>query len=208
MYSRSWIRAGLLAVLGLGVVGLPLASAFERTEERLRCEHFDPLRTPFFGDLHVHTRYSLDASTQGTRTTPEQAYAFAKGVPLGLGPWSTQGEAGRRAQLRRPLDFAAVTDHAELFGETQICNTEGMEGYDSLVCQVYRRWPRLAFFIMNGRVGGTADPIRHRFCGDNGGEICRAAAAGPPGPGGPRPVDPPLLCSTSLCSFQNFCQRC
>ncbi|MFP8874132.1 MAG: DUF3604 domain-containing protein, partial [Myxococcota bacterium] len=84
-----------------------------------------------------------------------------------------------RAQLRRPLDFAAVTDHAELFGETYICTTPGSEGHDSFVCTIYRRWPRLAFFLMNGRVGGTSDPVRHRFCGEAGGEICRAAAAGP-----------------------------
>src|SRR4029434_4188631 len=40
---------------------------FERTEIRETCANYTPLRNPYFGDLHVHTALSLDASTQGTR---------------------------------------------------------------------------------------------------------------------------------------------
>jgi hypothetical protein len=151
---------------------------FERSEERADCADYDPLRRAFFGDLHIHTRYSLDASTQGTRTSPREAYRFARGERIGLQPWSEDGEPGRSARLRRPLDFAGVTDHGELFGETHICNTPGAEGHDSIVCRVYRRWPRIAFFVMNGRIGMKPGSDRHRFCGE-GGEICRAAASGP-----------------------------
>lgn len=49
------------------------------TEEREACAAHDPQRRPFFGDTHVHTAFSQDASTQGTRNTPRDAYRFARG---------------------------------------------------------------------------------------------------------------------------------
>ena len=149
------------------------ALGFDRTEERERCRLHDPLRRAWFGDLHVHTRHSLDANTQGTRTTPSQAYAFARGEEIGLHPFTPRGEPLRRAKLARPLDFAAVTDHAELFGELSICNTPDHPAFGSLVCGVYRNWPRIAFFVMNGR-----GKPRFDFCGENG-EGCIEAARGP-----------------------------
>ena len=60
------------------------SAAIEYTEQRQPCNSHEPLMQPFFGDMHVHTRYSLDASTQGTRTTPEQAYLFAQGKAFGM----------------------------------------------------------------------------------------------------------------------------
>ena len=141
------------------------------TEAREPCRRYDPLRTPFFGDLHVHTAYSQDASTQGTRTTPRQAYGFARGEAIGVQPYDREGRASRTLKLRRPLDFAAVTDHAEQLGETRICQTPELEGYRSITCRTYRRWPRLAFFWMNFRVAATGEPRRFGFCGDDG-EVC------------------------------------
>ena len=35
---------------------------FERTENRERCDHYDPNRLPFFGTTHLHTGLSFDAS--------------------------------------------------------------------------------------------------------------------------------------------------
>ena len=63
----------------------------------------------YFGDMHLHTRYSNDAFAFMASRTPDDTYRFAKGEPL--------AEAGGgRVQLRAPLDFMAVTDHAEALG--------------------------------------------------------------------------------------------
>ncbi len=141
------------------------------TEEREACARYEPLRRPFFGDTHVHTRYSLDASTQETRTTPAQAYRFARGERLGIQPWTETGEPMREVQLLRPLDFAVVTDHAELFGEVNMCQDPDMEGFGSWQCQVYRRWPRAAFFLFNT---SASKARRLGMCGRDG-ELCREA---------------------------------
>ena len=66
-------------------------------------------RNVYFGDLHIHTRYSFDAFLFGTRTNPDDAYAFARGEPL-------RHPSGFDMQLDRPLDFYAVTDHGFYLG--------------------------------------------------------------------------------------------
>ncbi|MEE4217272.1 MAG: DUF3604 domain-containing protein [Xanthomonadales bacterium] len=71
---------------------------------------FAPHRTALFGAVHVHTRNSFDAFTNGTVTTPADAYQWAKGQAI-------QGNRdGFMMQLKKPLDFYAVSDHAEMMG--------------------------------------------------------------------------------------------
>ena len=74
-----------------------------------------PDKQLLWGDLHVHTGYSLDAYGYGLRLEPADAYRFARGEAIPL------LNTDRKVRLRRPLDFAAVTDHAETFDLMQVC---------------------------------------------------------------------------------------
>jgi len=142
------------------------------------CAAHDPLRRPFFGDTHVHTTFSFDAWGQGTLGGPEEAYRYAKGEAIGIQPFDEDGRALAHVQLRRPLDFAVVTDHSDLLGETQICRDPTLAGHDSLVCRVMRRFPMLGYALINGNVYSSENPRRYGFCGE-GGALCLAAARGP-----------------------------
>jgi hypothetical protein len=68
----------------------------------------NPLRNAYFGDLHLHTGLSFDAYILRTNTRPNDSYAYAKGQPVNY--------LGRMEQRKVPLDFLAVTDHAEYLG--------------------------------------------------------------------------------------------
>lgn len=82
----------------------------------------NPLRNAYFGETHMHTSYSLDAYLGGTRLTPSDAYRFAKGEIVTVN--------GKPLQHRRPLDFTAVTDHAEYLGEMYSTINEDAPGHD------------------------------------------------------------------------------
>lgn len=70
----------------------------------------DDTKHAYFGDLHVHTGYSFDAFLSNVTTTPDDAYRFAKGEPIAH-------PSGSIIRLNSgPLDFLAVTDHAEYLG--------------------------------------------------------------------------------------------
>jgi len=170
------IRLLRLAWLCLLLASAMSSAAIVYTEQRQPCTSHEPLMQPFFGDLHVHTRYSLDASTQGTRTTPEQAYRFAQGEKIAIQPWSSSGVALRSMQLRRPLDFTIVSDHAELFGEVHMCNTPEVQGYQSWQCRVYRNWSWGAYYLFNYMASMKAAHLG--MCGEDG-SVCAHAAASP-----------------------------
>ena len=91
----------------------------------------DALKEAYFGDLHIHTGMSLDAYIGGIRTTPDQAYQFAKGETIKI------LDTGRVA-IQRPLDFAAITDHSEFLGELYSIYTRGAPAHRS-VAAIYLR---------------------------------------------------------------------
>lgn len=88
------------------------------------------LKNAYFGDLHIHTNFSFDAYLGGTIATPSDAYRYAKGEKIEI--------FGTTVQLRRPLDFAAVTDHSEFIGEFYSVQTSGAKGYYNLIAHTLR----------------------------------------------------------------------
>ncbi len=148
---------------------------------RPRCTSHQAERQVFWGDLHVHTAISMDANMFGTRLGPDEAYRFARGETVHLVPASAAGPARHPVKLERPLDFAAVTDHASNFGSVRLCRTPGSEAYDTPICQEFRK-PidlrtdgnlRAVIQTLIARLGpGLASS---ELCGPRG-ERCRGAA--------------------------------
>jgi hypothetical protein len=163
-------RKALAALAGFLIV--PTACTGKKTPARPPCADHDPLRKAYFGDLHVHTALSYDAWTYNVRTTPEQAYAFARGKPLLLPPLDANGNGTTVAQIDRPLDFAAVTDHSEYLGETSLCTTPGTTAYDSQTCADYR--PPMGFYNVFG-IGIPLGGRSQNLCGPDG-SVCTNAA--------------------------------
>ena len=111
MTCRSSVGCGFAtAVLGFGL-GIFAASP--------SIAQGNPERNVYFGQTHVHTSWSFDAYVFGnTVTGPEEAYKYALGQPI-------KHPGGYMVQLKRPLDFQAVTDHAEYVGTVRLANDPG-----------------------------------------------------------------------------------
>ena len=81
----------------------------EKPTTAARTADYSESKNAYFGDLHVHTSWSFDAFIYNVRTTPNDAYDFGSGKMI-------DHVSGNKIQLGRPLDFMAVTDHAEYMG--------------------------------------------------------------------------------------------
>ena len=63
----------------------------------------------FWGDTHLHTALSVDATVFGATVGVADAYRFARGEEV-------RASSGQQVRLSRPLDFLVVADHAEGLG--------------------------------------------------------------------------------------------
>ena len=110
MRSQTMGALGLMLLLGACTddslqvrdFGTPTGEATPGTDYNLE-------RNVYFGDLHVHTRHSLDAYLFGAGVSPDESYRYAKGERL-------TNSFGVEMELREPLDFLAVTDHGIYMG--------------------------------------------------------------------------------------------
>ena len=173
-------RARFAALLLLAAGGTEaVAQEAPGLTPRTACAVHEPLRRALFGDLHVHTSYSMDAFLFDTRTTPDDAYRFARGDAISIAPLDDRGRGTYSVKLERPLDFAAVTDHAENFGSTARCTRPDSPAWSSESCRTYRgerpgeAIPRSgiqARYVIARMLAATADEV----CGSDG-RACRVA---------------------------------
>jgi len=70
----------------------------------------NPLHEVYFGNLHVHTKWSFDAYINGAASGPDEAYRWAKGGSI------PGGGDGTPLKIKVPLDWYVVSDHAEYLG--------------------------------------------------------------------------------------------
>ena len=156
------------------------------TETRDACSHRKPFREALFGDLHVHTALSTDAYQQGVRTRPEDAYNFARGRTI---PFHNKA-----VKIDRPLDFAAVTDHAEYLGDLARCVLDDDSMYSDKACVDVREGSGASYEVLEAAfesdtVGSLAERatralgvlfesenpvVNSQLCGDDG-EGCAIA---------------------------------
>ena len=109
----------------------PAAAPATQTVEQLEAAVPDnPLKEAYFGETHVHTSFSLDAFIGGARLTPDEAYKFAQGKDVTI--------QGQTHNIKKPLDWTAVSDHAEFIGEMFSAQVPGAKGGDNPMLEELR----------------------------------------------------------------------
>ena len=149
-----------------------------KTGTEVPCDSFDSNRQPLFGDLHIHTNFSHDSAANAIGTTPYDANRYAQGESIPMFPLDSSGEPIGVAQIDRPLDFLAVTDHGEFLGERALCATPESPAFDSEFCTTFRVDGRQGM-IMLAAVLTTENPQRLTdVCGEDG-LLCKEYAKTP-----------------------------
>src|SRR6188474_2411804 len=134
---RTSIVLVLVAVLG-SAAWAQMPPPWTRSETREASTRYDPFRSPYFGDIHIHTRFSADASIFGTTIGPRDVYDFVRGL-ASVTLSDDAEQQTRSAHIDRPLDFAGVTDHSEFFGEVLLCLDATSPLYNHMQCQLLRQ---------------------------------------------------------------------
>jgi hypothetical protein len=122
-------------------------------------------RRAFFGQLHIHTQSSYDAWAMGTKITPAQAYAFARGETVMVPATQLQLQQGMAVEGLVParrasaLDFMAVTDHAENIGVMASLDSPGSAFAQTPLGQRLIKQPAYAQFARVAAELGIDPPL-------------------------------------------------
>jgi hypothetical protein len=111
----------------------------------------------YWGDVHLHSNYSWDAYGTGNLTlTPDQAYRFARGLPV------IHPNIDATVRIRRPLDFLAVTDHAIMLGVQAMLDQRDPEilatEWGQRFLEIHEQAPIAGVMREGGRLGVMAGP--------------------------------------------------
>ena len=168
MRIETWKQCSVATFLAtISMVIIPVSAASER------CSASGSKGQPLWGDLHVHTSYSLDANVFGTLATPADAYRFAKGEPL------TRAD-GTTVKLTRPLDFVAVTEHAEWLDFTAICDTDNAASFEDCQNLLTNRSPTKGSqlfreYVVTTITGPRPEPLA--LCSDDNAQCAEKAVS-------------------------------
>jgi hypothetical protein len=89
-----------------------LLVSFVHAQETQGKKYITPSEYPenvYFGDPHVHTRISVDASLWGNTLGPEDTYRYVRGEEV-------TSFKGWKVKLQRPLDWLVIADHSDFYG--------------------------------------------------------------------------------------------
>lgn len=103
------VKVGLAVWLTVVAIPASIAAVDAEDSDSQPQQTLAPMQL-LWGDLHLHSNLSADAFVLENRTLgPDAAFRFARGETI-------TSTSGTPARLKQPLDFLAVTDHAEYLG--------------------------------------------------------------------------------------------
>jgi hypothetical protein len=120
----------------------------------------NPFRNAYFGDMHVHTAWSLDAYVMACLNGPDEAFRFAKGEATHSSLMNTE-----ESRLQRPLDFSAITDHAEWLGEYGLIIDDDYQAEDAGARQRLDTYRQSRVLRDDGRAGDFNAMVEIMFSG-------------------------------------------
>jgi len=168
MRTHYSVKTCIERTISAWVIVLSLLGSLSAQSSEAPCAVSSDTKLPFFGDLHIHTRYSFDSYLSNQKNDPDGAYEYAKGRVITLP--NAYGDQTVSAQIDRPIDFAAVTDHGQFLGEVALCDSHWSQAaWWAPVCLMSRAqnlWIQLyaaSLWTVSGGMEGKA-PERGMVC--------------------------------------------